>query len=665
MTEIVQQSPQLSNSRESNVAFPAGASNPIQTSGAAELVINVQEATAHYNNDPHGSQLRMFGHQTSMVEREIDKIFTWQSKRLSFIDPTSRQSEASAHSVRQATSAASKYPRFLIKINDIIQNIKESKYYLLMKYILLALPISACYMGARYDCPISEVTPSMLQLIGVFTIFLILFRIATTFTRQLSRSIITMMEYASLGLSWSLVLALCIEMIPFYNLSPDFENTLSRNYCHKTFYYYTFYMNIVAVVIGCVALLLHTPCFKETTEIAYIRMAELAKFAGVLGSYQRIGSFKMPFRMWTVIHGKPGEDFSEVSVTATQETPTTTENIQAISDSNAVANPEDSPVVETLDTPPCIEKGKSGEHDSSTETVVSTSTDDFTTEAETEQFEFIPTDHSNAGLSEETFVPYPEESPVVATLDTPPCIEKETGEHVHSIETIVSNSTDGGSTKAETEPFEFIPTAPNDAGLPEQTSGESQNSEGSVRRRFRSLTDESTNSAVQDVKIKNAFDMKLFLFDLVASIVGLLMSILAIGFGAGNIGHCPADFTLPYIVAIMGLLGFLTVSYTLWKISRENFYSLNENERTVISQATWMFFILWVLELGQFSSLEISSDAAADNYCSRAFYTFTIIMNIFSPLGLFITAALLGLDSNTRASSPTLGDHGWMPFEDF
>ncbi|XP_055925820.1 uncharacterized protein LOC129957513 isoform X1 [Argiope bruennichi] len=274
MTEIVQESPQLSNSRESNVAFPgiSGASNPIQTSGAAELVINVQEATANYNNDPHGSQLRMFGHQTSMVEREIDKIFTWQSKRLSFIDPTSRQSEASAHSVRQATSAASKYPRFLIKINDIIQNIKESKYYLLMKYILLALPISACYMGARYDCPISEVTPSMLQLIGVFTIFLILFRIATTFTRQLSRSIITMMEYASLGLSWSLGLALCIEMIPFYNLSPDFENTLSRNYCHKTFYYYTFYMNIVAVVIGCVALLLHTPCFKETTEIAYIRM---------------------------------------------------------------------------------------------------------------------------------------------------------------------------------------------------------------------------------------------------------------------------------------------------------------------------------------------------------------------------------------------------------
>ncbi|XP_055925625.1 uncharacterized protein LOC129957361 isoform X2 [Argiope bruennichi] len=353
----------------------------------------------------------------------------------------------------------------------------------------------------------------------------------------------------------------------------------------------------------------------------------------------------MPFRMWTVIHGKPGEDFSEVSVTATQETPTTTENIPAFESEMALANPEDSPVVETLDTPPCIEKGKSGEHDSSTETVVSTSTDDSTTEAETEQFEFIPTDHSNAGLSEETFVPYPEESPVVATLDTPPCIEKETGEHVHSTETIVSNSTDGGSTKAETEPFEFIPTAPNNAGLPEQTSGESQNSEGSVRRRFRSLTDESTNSAVQDVKIKNAFDMKLF--------------------RAGNIGHCPADFTLPYIVAIMGLLGFLTVSYTLWKISRENFYSLNENERTVISQATWMFFILWVLELGQFSSLEISSDAAADNYCSRAFYTFTIIMNIFSPLGLFITAALLGLDSNTRASSPTLGDHGWMPFEDF
>ncbi|GBN40787.1 hypothetical protein AVEN_30922-2 [Araneus ventricosus] len=77
-TENLQGSSQLPYTREPSDVLPASASNPEQSSRAAEVVINVNEAEASFNNDPYGSQLRLFGHQTSIVEREIDKIFTWQ-----------------------------------------------------------------------------------------------------------------------------------------------------------------------------------------------------------------------------------------------------------------------------------------------------------------------------------------------------------------------------------------------------------------------------------------------------------------------------------------------------------------------------------------------------------------------------------------------------------
>ncbi|GBN40786.1 hypothetical protein AVEN_30922-1 [Araneus ventricosus] len=79
-TENLQGSSQLPYTREPSDVLPgiSSASNPEQSSRAAEVVINVNEAEASFNNDPYGSQLRLFGHQTSIVEREIDKIFTWQ-----------------------------------------------------------------------------------------------------------------------------------------------------------------------------------------------------------------------------------------------------------------------------------------------------------------------------------------------------------------------------------------------------------------------------------------------------------------------------------------------------------------------------------------------------------------------------------------------------------
>ncbi|GBN92556.1 hypothetical protein AVEN_219907-1, partial [Araneus ventricosus] len=175
---------------------------------------------------------------------------------------------------------------------------------------------------------------------------------------------------------------------------------------------------------------------------------------------------------------------------------------------------------------------------------------------------------------------------------------------------------------------------------------QSPNSNGEVPDLSEASTDEdSLGSTGEDEQANERLKrVKLFLFDSMTSHLGMFVSLLSIGFGYGNIRECHANLYLPYLVFIIGILGFCIMSYVGLKTSRENFDGLKENELMVIEVFSGLLLSVWICEISQFFPMDVSFDSYTEDYCDHRFYIFTIFMNMFLVLAFIIGFSLLYWD---------------------
>ncbi|GBN26317.1 hypothetical protein AVEN_186004-1 [Araneus ventricosus] len=138
----------------------------------------------------------------------------------------------------------------------------ESKYMLIVQFLLLSIPISAGFMGAKYldKCPLSSETPVFLFMMGVAGTIVIICRILL-----ISRKILlpTHREWQVLRVlvivgNLAVIVCLATEMFSFFRTAPSFEMG-SAHYCHEIFYKYTFWANWTCLVVIAFLMFLQLP----------------------------------------------------------------------------------------------------------------------------------------------------------------------------------------------------------------------------------------------------------------------------------------------------------------------------------------------------------------------------------------------------------------------
>ncbi|KAF8788586.1 hypothetical protein HNY73_006614 [Argiope bruennichi] len=143
-----------------------------------------------------------------------------------------------------------------------LASFNESKYMLIIQILLLVIPISAGFMGAKYldKCPHSSETPVFLFMMGIAGTIVIICRILL-----ISQKILlpTHREWEVLRVivivgNLAIIVCLATEMFSFFRAAPSFE-VGSAHYCHEAFYKYTYWANWSCLIIITFLMLLQLP----------------------------------------------------------------------------------------------------------------------------------------------------------------------------------------------------------------------------------------------------------------------------------------------------------------------------------------------------------------------------------------------------------------------
>ncbi|GFT22953.1 uncharacterized protein NPIL_370431 [Nephila pilipes] len=138
----------------------------------------------------------------------------------------------------------------------------ESKFMLFIHVLLLAIPLSSGFMGAKYmdQCFLSPETPVFLFMMGVIGTIVIFCRILLITQKiMLPRR----GEWQALGVIMivgvlAIVVCLATEMFSFSRKAPSFEEGDPR-FCHETFYNFTYWINWTCVFVLTLMFLLELP----------------------------------------------------------------------------------------------------------------------------------------------------------------------------------------------------------------------------------------------------------------------------------------------------------------------------------------------------------------------------------------------------------------------
>ncbi|GIY78115.1 uncharacterized protein CDAR_444561 [Caerostris darwini] len=138
----------------------------------------------------------------------------------------------------------------------------ESKYMLFIQFLLLSMPISSGFMGAKYldKCPLSSETPVFLFMMGVAGTIVIICRILLISQKILlpRRREWQLLRVIMIVGNLAIIVCLATEMFSFFRISPSFEPG-NPHYCHETFYNFTYWMNWACLIVVVVLALLQVP----------------------------------------------------------------------------------------------------------------------------------------------------------------------------------------------------------------------------------------------------------------------------------------------------------------------------------------------------------------------------------------------------------------------
>ncbi|GFQ99466.1 uncharacterized protein TNCT_261681 [Trichonephila clavata] len=137
--------------------------------------------------------------------------------------------------------------------------LSESKFMLLILVLLLGIPLSAGFMGAKYmdQCVLSPETPMFLFMLGIAGTIVIICRILLItqkiiLPRHSEWQLLSVIMVVGII---AIVVCLTTEMFAFFRKAPSFEPE-DISYCHKTFYIFTYWINWISVIVLTVLLIL-------------------------------------------------------------------------------------------------------------------------------------------------------------------------------------------------------------------------------------------------------------------------------------------------------------------------------------------------------------------------------------------------------------------------
>ncbi|KAG8194170.1 hypothetical protein JTE90_002375 [Oedothorax gibbosus] len=149
-----------------------------------------------------------------------------------------------------------------------LQGFADSKFMFPILMVLLVMPISSGFMGARYmdRCPLSSSAPLFLFMLGVLGTLVILCRMVCIACGICGRG----GQTKTLGMvvvfgNLAILLLLCTEMTTFLRQSPSFEPG-TPNYCHRTFYNFTYWLNWTTLFVIAFLAVIHAPKFSRQED---------------------------------------------------------------------------------------------------------------------------------------------------------------------------------------------------------------------------------------------------------------------------------------------------------------------------------------------------------------------------------------------------------------
>ncbi|PRD27908.1 UNVERIFIED_CONTAM: hypothetical protein NCL1_34023 [Trichonephila clavipes] len=128
----------------------------------------------------------------------------------------------------------------------------ESKFMVFILVLLLGIPLSAGFMGAKFmdQCSLSPETPMFLFMMGIAGTIVIICRILLIaqkilLPRHTEWQLLSVIMVVGV---LAIVVCLATEMFSFYRKAPSFEPGDAR-YCHQTFYIFTYWINWTSVIV--------------------------------------------------------------------------------------------------------------------------------------------------------------------------------------------------------------------------------------------------------------------------------------------------------------------------------------------------------------------------------------------------------------------------------
>ncbi|CAL1292052.1 unnamed protein product [Larinioides sclopetarius] len=111
----------------------------------------------------------------------------------------------------------------------------------------------------------------------------------------------------------------------------------------------------------------------------------------------------------------------------------------------------------------------------------------------------------------------------------------------------------------------------------------------------------------------------------------------AIVVGAQYVGHCPANWLIPHLVLLIGVLSTIFMIYLLLNLCREYFTTSGGQDMSTVGKICgWLLGIFLIIEITLFFDMPASFDTFSRNYCSRSFYLYAAFFNIYNIASFFL-----------------------------
>ncbi|XP_055925769.1 uncharacterized protein LOC129957474 [Argiope bruennichi] len=117
--------------------------------------------------------------------------------------------------------------------------------------------------------------------------------------------------------------------------------------------------------------------------------------------------------------------------------------------------------------------------------------------------------------------------------------------------------------------------------------------------------------------------------DYLLLILVMMGAVSTLAVGSYYINRCPANWLLPYLVLLIGLMGTIFTFYIISNL-RGGYFKNPEKVEIVGKLFYWYLGMALLIEILQFFHMSVSFDVSSENYCNEWFYFYAGFLNMIS-----------------------------------